>query len=71
MLVAQSDDPELLEWMNNASQRAGGFLSYLAMAGLRADWENYPLMRPLLLTMREKYPQYEPSEVVKREIKGQ
>ena len=39
-------------------------------AGLRADHENYLLVRPLLLTMREKYPEYEPSDAVKEEIRG-
>jgi hypothetical protein len=59
MLIAQSDDPELLEWLNNASQRGGGFVSSLANAGLKADWENYPILRPVLLEMRTKYPNYD------------
>jgi len=69
MLVAQNDDRELLEWLANAHQRGGSFISSLANAALRADPENYPLIRPLVLQMREKYPEYEPSEAVKREIK--
>lgn len=68
MLIAQSDDGELLEWLANAAQRGGGFVSSLANAALRADPENYALIRPLILQMREKYSQYEPSDVVKREI---
>jgi len=71
MLVAQSDDRELLEWLANAYQRGGGFISSLASAALRADPENYALMRPLVLRMREKYPIYEPSEEVQREIRGE
>lgn len=59
MLIAQNDDPEMLEWLNNASQRGGGFISSLAWAGLRADSDNYPVVRPLLLEMRKKYPEYE------------
>jgi len=59
-MIAQNDDPELLEWLSNARQKAGDFLSALADAGLRADWQNYPLMRSLLLDMRKKYPEYEP-----------
>jgi hypothetical protein len=39
---------------------AGGFISSIAKAALVADYENYPLMRPLLLVLRTKYPQYEP-----------
>lgn len=42
----------------------------LARAGLVADHENYPAIRSFLLWMREKYPQYEPSDLVKAEIKA-
>ncbi len=69
MLIAQNDDPELLEWLCNAEREAGGFLSRLAGAALRADDENYLLIRPLILEMRKKYTAYEPSEEVKREIR--
>jgi len=69
MLIAQTDDPELLEWLANAHQRGGGFVSSLAAAALRADPENYLLIRPLVLQMREKYPEYEPSDAVKQEIR--
>ncbi|HLZ49244.1 MAG TPA: hypothetical protein VKP61_00700 [Candidatus Acidoferrum sp.] len=68
-LIAQTDDPELLEWLAKASQEGGGFVSSIATAGLVADHENYPLIRPLLLVMRKKYAKYEPSEAVKREIR--
>lgn len=69
ILTAQNDDPELLEWLSNASQRGGGFIQSLANAGLRADHENYPTIRPLLLFFREKYTEYEPSDAVKQEIR--
>lgn len=69
MLIAQNDDPELLEWLANADRSGGGFISSLASAALRADHENYPLIRPLVLQMRGKYPEYEPSEAVKAEIR--
>jgi hypothetical protein len=68
MLIAQNDDPELLEWLANAHLRGGGFVSNVAHAGLVADCENYPLIRPLLLSLRAKYTAYEPSDDVKREI---
>lgn len=45
-------------------------MSSLASAALRADHENYPLIRPLVLQMRDKYPEYDPTEDVKREIRG-
>lgn len=60
-LMAQ-EDAELLSWLlgiaNNKPHRAGDFLHALADAALRADCENYPLMRPFLLEMKKKYPQY-------------
>lgn len=69
ILIAQNDDPELLEWLANASEKAGGFLSSLANAALVADHENYPILRPVLLQLRAKYPRYEPSELVKQELR--
>lgn len=69
-LIAQNDDPELLEWLAQASEKGGGFVSSLARAGLVADFENYPILRPVLIAMRSKYPDYEPSEAVKAEIKA-
>jgi hypothetical protein len=56
-----STDPELLEWLNNASlsrENSHSFVSTIAEAGLRADHSNYPLIRPALLRLREKYPVY-------------
>lgn len=58
-MIAQLEDPELLEWIVNAERQAGGFLSHFAAAALRADHENYPLLRPLVVAMRQKYPLYE------------
>jgi hypothetical protein len=69
-LIAQTDDPELLEWLAKADHMGGGFVSSLARAGLVADHENYPLIRPLLIAMRAKYPEYEPTDAVKQEIKS-
>jgi len=68
-LIAQSDNPELLEWLAKAVERGGGFVSAVARAGLVADDENYPLIRPLLCVLRAKYPAYEPTEEVKEEIR--
>jgi hypothetical protein len=69
MLIAQNDDGELLEWLANARERGGHFISSLARAALVADWENYPLLRPVLVEMRKKYPAYEPSDAVKEELR--
>jgi hypothetical protein len=41
----------------------------MARAGLVADHENYPLIRLVLMALRRKYPDYEPSEAVKQEIR--
>lgn len=68
-MIAQEDDEELLEWLANAKQRGGHFISSLASAGLYADSQNYPTVRPVLIEMRKRYPAYEPSDAVKREIK--
>lgn len=70
-MIAQEDDPAMLEWLNNAQHKGGGFVSSLADAGRRADPENYRLMRPLLLVMRMKYPQYEPTPAVLEELRAQ
>jgi hypothetical protein len=67
-MIAQTDDPEMLEWLANAEQKAGGFLSTFARAAMHADAENYPVLRPALVVFRKRYPLYEPSEEVKREI---
>lgn len=68
-LIAQNDDPELLEWLALAREKGGGFVSNLAQAGLVADHHNYPILRPVLIEMRKKYTDYEPSDVVKQEIR--
>jgi hypothetical protein len=58
--VAQTDDPAIFQWLTNAHQHGGGFVSSLASAALRADRDNYQLIRPLVLRMQEKYPEYNP-----------
>ena len=68
-MIAQDDDPEMLEWLANAQQRGGHFISSMAKAGLHADFKNYALIRPLLTVLRAKYPAYEPTDAVKREIR--
>jgi hypothetical protein len=67
-MIAQLDDPELLEWLAAADRDGGGFISSIARAALVADDYNYPLIRPLIIALRAKYPKYEPSAEVKAEI---
>lgn len=68
-MIAQTDDRELLEWLAKADQEGGGFIRSLARAALVADDFNYPVLRPVLIEMRKKYPAYEPSELVKQELR--
>lgn len=70
VLIAQTDDPELLEFLAKAALDGGGFISTLARAALAADQENYPILRPALIVFRKKYWQYEPSAAVKQEIRA-
>ena len=61
------EDPELFDWLATAAgqrQRpsAGGFVRTIAEAGLRADSDNYRLLRPALLALKAKYPEYANAE---------
>jgi hypothetical protein len=53
-----SADSLLMDWLLNASNFGGDFLKDIATAGLRADWENYPLLRPFLIFLKNKYSEY-------------
>lgn len=55
--VAQQDE-ELLPWIFNAKERAGDFLKSLCEAALRADADNYGIIRPALLHMKNRFPKY-------------
>ncbi len=56
-MTAQEDGP-VFQWLLMASVHAGDFLRHLAEAALRADDDNYPILRPVILRMMEKYPVY-------------
>lgn len=64
MMIAQIDDEELFQWLRNAHEHAGSFLSSLAKAALLADSDNYPLLRPVLQALRAKYPKYNHEQFV-------
>lgn len=68
-MTAQEDD-ELWRWLTNAADMGGGFISSLAAAAIRADDFNYPILRPVLLTFRDKYPYYAESKSVIRRVKA-
>ena len=57
-----AEDVELWDWLYGALAgrpvRAGDFLQAIVDAATRADWDNYPLLRPVLLQLRDKYPKY-------------
>lgn len=62
-------DNELNKWLltvccNGDPERsvapAGDFLKSLANAAFRADPLNYAILRPALLAMKVKYPEYAP-----------
>jgi hypothetical protein len=62
--MTAQEDTELFEWLINASGHgtgpaAGDFLKNLAEAGLRADAENYSVLRPVLVVMAMRYPKYQ------------
>jgi hypothetical protein len=54
----RSTDQELSTWILNVSLHAGGFLSTLAEAAMHADPQNFAILRPVLLQMKKKYPDY-------------
>lgn len=59
-MIAQQDQ-EMIDWLINAVDpryRAGGFIRAIADAALRADWENYDILRPALMQLKDKYPEY-------------
>lgn len=60
------NDPMLLNWLFNAANFAGDFLKDISNGALRADWNNYPLLRPFLLYLKEKYPLYDQTYTGKR-----
>jgi len=67
-MIAQQD-PELFVWLQTAAGHfaperpaAGSFLQTVAEAAFRADAENYPILRPALLELKAKYPQYADEE---------
>jgi hypothetical protein len=43
-------------WIGPLAQRPGNFLSTFLEACLRADDENYEILRPALLILMDKYP---------------
>jgi len=59
----QEDALDVQNWVYgamNPRSGAGDFVRRIAEACARADWENYPILRPALLAIAKKYPSYTP-----------
>ncbi len=60
-------DFELIPWVYGVlEQGAGGFLTSMAEAATRADQDNYPILRPVLLQLKAKYPDYHSTHSVEQ-----
>lgn len=61
-MTAQQDH-ELRNWIfclaNQSPRTSGSFLAALGNAAVRADDENYLLLRPALLALKKKYQEYD------------
>jgi hypothetical protein len=56
------EDREIVEWLLGVAHDrpgySGKFLKAIASAARHADGSNYQLMRPTLLLLKSKYPQF-------------
>ncbi|MGH7936663.1 MAG: hypothetical protein ACREF8_06610, partial [Chthoniobacterales bacterium] len=53
------EDSDLMDWLLGIRPKnAGDFLQSVAMAAMRADAQNYMILRPALLELKAKYPKY-------------
>jgi hypothetical protein len=61
MMIA-NNDPVLAPWLfgivHEQPFKAGNFLCSLVATAFVADWSNYEILRPALLAIRTKYPDY-------------
>jgi hypothetical protein len=58
-MILHGVDPELDTWVDNLVRMgAGSFLQAVHSVAVTADSDNYAMLRPVLLQLREKYPQY-------------
>jgi len=51
------EDPEMLSWLRHVEKYGPSFLRALADAAFLADERHYPLLRPLLLTLKQMHPE--------------
>lgn len=61
--MTAQEDHELRNWVfclaNQSPRTSGSFLAALGNAVARADSDNYTLLRPALLLLKKKYPEYD------------
>lgn len=59
---AQQDEEEIQRWLfgvaNNEPNQAGDFLKTFVAAALRADAGNYPILRPAVMALKQRFPKY-------------
>jgi len=51
------EDAELYEWLRWAEENGNGFLQTITEAAFVSDLKQYALIRPILLKLREMYPE--------------
>ncbi|HYR45039.1 MAG TPA: hypothetical protein VER98_18555 [Terriglobia bacterium] len=56
--MTANSDAGLFVWVAEANRYGGSFVKAIALAALCADDENYALLRPVLLQLKDKYPKY-------------
>ena len=52
-------DDSMRHWYRGALDRGGSFTVHIVSAAMAADPENYRLIRPVMLKLKEKYPEFE------------
>jgi len=57
MLYAAADDRELSEWIKYQSEGGSDFLRSLADLAMKADFGNYQVLRPSLVSLRSQNPE--------------
>jgi hypothetical protein len=55
-VIFPAADVELHDWLRWAEENGGSFLKATAEAALIADREQYNLLRPFLLELKEEWP---------------
>jgi len=53
------EDDALRCWYRGALDRGGAFTVHIVSAAMSADPENYRLLRPVMLKLKEKWPEFE------------